>query len=183
VLKKIKIQFIFITIFSILNMGLMTGGCTPDESGSIDYGYIKADNVSYPLAYGQMVTTDSSTPGIYLTEIELYTSKLTFENGNANIVFITLYHSEKTPPSSTYSVLKFLDDNVWANRFICNIIINDDKNYACTSGTLTFEPSTGKYTISVDTIALCSSEYTEYPIKIEYSGPIEQLTNKHLYKK
>ncbi len=172
-LNKIKRYFIFLTVFSILNIGLMTGGCTP-ESDLIDYGYIKADNVSYPLSYGQMVTTDSSTPGIYLTEIELYTSKLTFENGTANMVVITLYHSEKTPPSS-YSVLQFLDDDIWANRFICNIIINDDKNYACTSGTLTFEPSTDKYTISVDAIALCSSEYTEYPIEIEYSGPIKQL--------
>ena len=166
---------------------LMSGACDPPQdndnetsttttadTAAGDFGYVKAEDVKYSLGYGEMVTTPVGYQGINQTVIELFTSDQTWDSLTADMVGITLYHTEDTAPEGDYSVFHLVDD-VWEGRFVCNIIINDGKNFAYDSGMLTYEPANGKYTISVEGTALCTTDTSEYPIEIEYSGPITQL--------
>lgn len=146
-----------------------------DDNGTmpfISYGQIEAEDNTYKLGYGEMVVAPS--PDGYQTVIELFTSEQARDSGNADMVGITLYHSDNTAPEDDYSVFDLID-NIWDYRYVCNVIINSGKNFGFETGTLSFERTATGIKILLEGTAICTTDLNSYPVRIEYNGPITRL--------
>lgn len=156
----------------------MMGAC--DEPGDndngttpvVELGHVIVDDVSYPLGYGEMVTTPAAEGN--QTVIELFTSAAARDSGSADMVGITLYHAEDAAPEDTYDVFQLID-GVFEGRFVCDILLQDGGNFGCDSGVLTFARTATGITITVDAVALSTTDSAGHTIEIEYNGPVLQL--------
>lgn len=156
----------------------MMGACDQPGDGDngttpvVALGQVIVDNVSSPLGYGEMVVAPLTE--VNQTVIELFTSAAARDSGTCDMVGITLYHAEDSAPEDTYDVLQLMDGG-FDGHFVCNILLQDGGNFACDSGILTFARTATGITITVEAVALSTTDSAEHTVEIEYNGPVLRL--------
>ncbi len=165
---------ILVVATTFLALGVL--GCPPtgpdDQQGDDPvevYGTILAEGTTYNLGYGEMAA-GPEIGGLNQTVIELWTS----EDDRNDMAGVTLYHASDVAPDGEYDVLTGIglpQDGQCA----CNVITRDDRNYHFNSGPLSFTRTASGAEISIEGTTLCSTDGADYPVEVEWDGPLDAV--------